>query len=88
MAAIFLPLTLFTVYRHFMEYADCIQGVFGMNIRELGTSGPPGWWVPVLSIPVSLLVLTFIVGKARYTAHQEYRKLTSQDREKGGLWAL
>lgn len=59
-----------------------------MNISELGTAGPPGWWVPTLSIPVSLLVLTIILGKARYSAHQEYKMLRQKDGEKGGLWDL
>jgi Mg2+ and Co2+ transporter CorA len=93
MAAIFLPLTLFTV-SSLIEYANCIQGAFGMNIRELGTNGPSAWWVPVLSIPVCLLILTFIFGKARYMAHREYKKsiAISPDHEKlkleEGLWAL
>jgi hypothetical protein len=59
-----------------------------MNISELGTNGPPGWWVPTLSIPVSLLVLTIILGKVRYSARQEYKMLRQKDGEKGGLWDL
>jgi len=73
MAGIFLPLTLFT-------------GAFGMNIRELGTNGPAWWWVPSLSLPITVILLTFVLGRARYTAHRKHKKVIAGDRE-AGLWA-
>ena len=57
-----------------------------MNIRELGTNGPAWWWVPTLSIPITMILLTFILGRARYTAHREYKKLIAGDCD-AGLWA-
>jgi hypothetical protein len=63
-----------------------VQGIFGMNIRELinNPAGPPSWWwFPAISIPSSIFIVgLFLVG----TRWKTWKKgQVTQDHEKGIL---